>query len=499
MHSDGSAAGGSINFTSNGTYAPTQKYPPTQPSPALVSSENCQNVQMANSPMMSGIPPASPSNVQAASGGSTVVFNAAGVLPGSAANFANVDVDVTVMAYAQWLSEMKQQATNARFQQKAELELMREAMSVNTAELNDFKRQYSGAVQQLQSQVSEVRTRLQDVVAESAAQTRQRSETEIHHKGLLDGLNEALNTRSTHLDSGRRTVSENVERIKDEVSQLASIARQAEQDIAGLRKAVGGGQEQTIMKFGEVEQALNVFRNGFTTMRKELSDTKHDWKKGQDLLGQAISTLSQDFADFQKHSNTVSNKLQSDVSLWEETGRQVRDRGNRTEAQLAGLQQSVYDTANEMILIRGDGSEDRRTGARPTSSGALAQRRTSSPSAPARPFGVDVVGPGTTVAGGGQANAKAMEPSAPGMLGGNRCGSSSALDIEAFSRPLSPLQDPRLARSVQKRVENGYTAAVPTAMPPQGGIPMQLGATQVRSPYGFSRSPSPSQRQVLLH
>merc|ERR1711966_301363 len=84
----------------------------------------------------------------------------------------------------------------------------------------------------------------------------------------------------------------------------------------------------------------------------ELTDTREDWKKSQDLLGQAISTLSQDLADFQKHASTVMNKLQSDAYHFEELGRDNKERMGRIEAQLNGIQQSVYSTTNELILLQ---------------------------------------------------------------------------------------------------------------------------------------------------
>merc|ERR1719159_782289 len=124
-----------------------------------------------------------------------------------------------------------------------------------------------------------------------------------------------------------------------------------------MRKALGSSHEQTIGKFSEVDKAMSLFHGSVNTVRSELQETKQDWKRGQDLLGQAISTLSQDLADFQKHASTVMNKLQSDVYLLEETGRDERERIARIEAQLSGVQQNLYSTANEVILMKSENAE----------------------------------------------------------------------------------------------------------------------------------------------
>merc|ERR1719310_1304108 len=261
------------------------------------------------------------------------------------------DVDVTVMAYAQWLSEMKQQATNARYQQQAELDLMRDAINANNGELVDFKRHSSQVVQQLQGQVTELRARLSDAFAEMAQQSRQRTEVEQRTGNAIGGLQQALNTRQMDLDSNRRSLAEQLERLSTEVESKMQLL---EGEVGNIKRALGSGQEQTIMKFSEVDKAMSIFHQNINGARQELTDTREDWKKSQDLLGQAISTLSQDLADFQKHASTVMNKLQSDAYHFEEMGRDNKERMGRIEAQLTGMQQIVYNTSNELILMKDD-------------------------------------------------------------------------------------------------------------------------------------------------
>lgn len=261
------------------------------------------------------------------------------------------DVDVTVMAYAQWISEMKQQATNARYQHQAELDLMRDAINANNGELVDFKRHSSSVVQQLQSQVTELRAKLSDTVAELSQLARQRAENEKVTAVAITELREAVGNRQMEVDTGRRGMADQLERLRSEVDNRM---RHVEGDMSSLKKAVSGGQEQTIMKFGEVDKAMSMFHGTLGTSRQELTDTQDDWKKSQELMGKAISTLSQDMADFHKHTSTVLNKLQSDVYHLEEVGRETKDRLHRSEAQVTGMQQSMYNTANELILLRSD-------------------------------------------------------------------------------------------------------------------------------------------------
>lgn len=259
------------------------------------------------------------------------------------------DVDVTVMAYAQWLSEMKQQASNSRYQQQAELDLMRDAINANNGELVDFKRHSSQVVQQLQVQVTELRAKLSESFAELAQQSRQKVETDQRTENSISELHKQVQALSGRHQTTHADHASLIEKFTAEVgTKLTGLDR----EVADQKRALASNQEQTVMKFGEVDKAMSIFLSNINGSRQELADTKEDWKKSQNLLGQAIQTLSQDLANFQKHASTVMNKLQSDSYQLEELGRQSKERSTKIEAQLVGLQQNVYTTTNDLILLK---------------------------------------------------------------------------------------------------------------------------------------------------
>lgn len=272
------------------------------------------------------------------------------------------DVDVTVMAYAQWLSEMKQSAKNSQYQQQAELDLMRDAVNANNNELIDFKRHSSTIQQQLQGQVTELREQMSEALKEISGIQRQRNDIEVRCTTEINNIRDALNVRQAEMDAIRRSQADQISQLHSSVLQVESKFQQNESDMSNLKKALASSQDQTIGKFSEVDKAMSLFHGSVHTVRSELQETKQDWKKGQDLLGQAISTLSQDLADFQKHMNTVMNKLQSDVYKLEEQDRSSKERMNRIESQMSGMQQNLYSTANDVILMKnGPAEETRRT------------------------------------------------------------------------------------------------------------------------------------------
>jgi len=401
------------------------------------------------------------------------------------------DVDVTVMAYAQWLSEMKQQATNARYQQKAELDLMRDAISANGGELMDFKRHSSHVVQQLQSQVAELRSKLSDLFTEISQQSRQHSECEQRTNSAISGLQDALNMKQSSMDSGRRSLAEHVDRLQADVSQVTSDLHILQGEAANIRKTVVGSQEQTIMKFGEVDQAMSLLQGHISGVRQELVETKQDWKKGQDLLGQAIGTLSQDLADFQKHMSTIINKLQSDVYHMEEKTRGDQDRMARVEAQLSGLHESVLNTTNEMILLKGDNLESQGASAAQMESSELCEVPICRAGSPKRAEQDDGVGsrsthmqassssnphPVTSSQGTWSLTRHTSMPGRPGTFPGPTWHSGSGMSIVGSLHVAPPGTGSSL----------GMT---PPTVPPGRPVP---------GPSGVRRSMTPSPSQVMM-
>jgi len=342
------------------------------------------------------------------------------------------DVDLTVMAYAQWLSEMKQQASSARYNQQAELDVIRDAIGQNTSEIGEFKRHSSMVVKQLQAQVSELRAKLGDALSDLSQLTRQRQEAEQRTGHNLSGLRDDVQSQQTQLDTSRRTLAVHVDKLQADVTRVTSALQQLDGDVDSMRKALGSSQEQTVLKFGEVDQAMSMFHGSVASLRQDLADTKQDWSRGQDLLGQAISTMSQDLADFQKHTTTVTNKLQSDMHLADSHKQEDKDRLSRAEAQISGVATNLYHTANELIMLKSDAS---LLEASTSQAGSVSRQRSAGGSALPKPS----ASPPALAAGSGVVPAAEREPSQSACrMGQARLGPPNG----APSLQTGPLQGP---------------------------------------------------------
>ncbi|CAJ1386681.1 unnamed protein product [Effrenium voratum] len=161
------------------------------------------------------------------------------------------DVDATVLAYAQWLSELQSQASDVRCHQQAELDVLREAVSAQSSELSEFKRHCAQLIQQLQGQVSELRSKL----------------------GERAGVG-AIGASEDSFGLGLASLSEG--------SPALGLKATASLEISKLHRSLGVVQEQTLLKFGEVDQAMNILHGNCTNLHKELQGSRGDWKKSQE-------------------------------------------------------------------------------------------------------------------------------------------------------------------------------------------------------------------------
>lgn len=264
------------------------------------------------------------------------------------------DVDSTVLAYAQWLSELQQHANQAKYHQKAELEVLRESVSAQNVELNDFKRHCMGSIQQIQQQVSDLKLTMADLqrsVSEMKIQvpTYQKSVevktnlTELQDLGLGDPFSEGSPARSVPNSAARSSAGL-------EISKLYRIIREV--------------QEMTLAKFGEVDEAMKILHGHSNALQKDLQGSHADWKKSQELLSQAVAGLSQDLGDFRQHVSSTTQKSQTEILQLQE-GQQVdAECLSRLELQVSALHQTVQANTNDLILLRGERGE---RGERPVS------------------------------------------------------------------------------------------------------------------------------------
>lgn len=239
------------------------------------------------------------------------------------------------MAYAQWLSELQQQASQSRNSQRAELDVLRDSIAAQGGELAEFKRHSMTVVQHLQNQVAELRERVAELV-----EMKPRAARDLYgFGGASDGGSPPA--RSILRDEGHRPQGT------------------VQQQISTLIAALNSVQEQTLMKFGEVDQAMNILHANCAAMQQNM---------------QAVDKISQ---DLRKEVADFGEKSASEMDHLKELRKVEAERLHRTEVQIATLQKNMQSASNKIAAL----SSSR--GVSPLGRGTSPQRRAATPSQPA--------------------------------------------------------------------------------------------------------------------
>merc|ERR1719359_2657783 len=85
------------------------------------------------------------------------------------------EVDATMQAFAQWLSEMKARSNSSLAQMLAEMGIIRDGITKECTELTEFKRQSISNQQQMSSQLTDLREKLSSAFNEITSLVKQKS------------------------------------------------------------------------------------------------------------------------------------------------------------------------------------------------------------------------------------------------------------------------------------------------------------------------------------
>jgi hypothetical protein len=147
---------------------------------------------------------------------------------------SQLNLDVTVLAFAQWVSEMKTRQNNSNHQMQAEMSIIRNAITSNNTELGDFKRHSAAIQQQMQSEINEIREKLGTVFMEITSAVRNNAavdqetrlkiqslhEQAVRNETAFAQLADAADQSQSKLRNAVLDMQHSSERMRDELSSL---------------------------------------------------------------------------------------------------------------------------------------------------------------------------------------------------------------------------------------------------------------------------------------
>merc|ERR1719515_647903 len=147
-----------------------------------------------------------------------------------------LDLDVTVLAFAQWVSEMKTRQHNSQHQMQAEMSIIRNAIATNNTDLADFKRHSASIQQQMQSEISEIRESLSNVFMEITAAVRNNASADQDIKLKIQSLNEQAVRNETAFAQLADAADQSQSKLRNAVQEMQNSSERMREELVGLTR-----------------------------------------------------------------------------------------------------------------------------------------------------------------------------------------------------------------------------------------------------------------------
>jgi len=225
------------------------------------------------------------------------------------------DLDVTVLAFAQWLSEMRSRSNSSLQQMLAEMGIIRTGITSNNTDLTDFKRNTATVQQQMQSQISDLRDKLTDAYTEIANMKRGKSafEQEVHAE--YQSLAEQLQLKTVELETLKKAYAHTHQQLQQQILQLQNEVTELRLRGDDAHRQTHLTYEQNVNKVSEVEMAAQYASNEMRRVRSDHDQAISGLAENMNRWNEALRDLAKEFHDFQKTMSANHQRVQS--GLWE--------------------------------------------------------------------------------------------------------------------------------------------------------------------------------------
>lgn len=253
------------------------------------------------------------------------------------------EVDATMQAFSQWLSEMKARSNSSLQQVMAEMGIIRDGITANSTDLTEYKRHSISIQQQMQSQLTDLREKLTSAFGEITSLVKQKTTTDQELLGEINALQQQLSMKTAELEALKKSYSSTHQQLQNSLIQIQGSLQTTSGEIQSTKKQAAVVHEGAQNKMSQIENTLGRLRSTMEASGRE--GTSHAMIIQEDIakLHEALTALSADFFDHKRLTLQVQNKLTSQVSQLEDTRRrsqQVLDEAGASAKTLGMSQQS---------------------------------------------------------------------------------------------------------------------------------------------------------------
>merc|ERR1719482_454912 len=251
------------------------------------------------------------------------------------------DLDVTVLAFAQWLSDMRSRSTASVQQMLAEMGIIRNGITSNNADLVEFKRNTATVQQQMQSQIIDLRDKLTDAYSEIANMKKSKAQFEQELTANYTSLAEQFHFRSMEQETLKKAYSQTHQQLQDQILSVQQEIHEMKSKFDDQHRMEFVNNEQQHSRVAELDLNSQYVSNELKRMRQDYDAAIATTTAGIQKWNDTVRDLRRDFDDLKRLQAQSHQKLQGQV--WDVQhdqrdtgGRDQGGRGSRQAAPVAG-------------------------------------------------------------------------------------------------------------------------------------------------------------------
>jgi len=225
------------------------------------------------------------------------------------------DLDVTVLAFAQWLSEMRSNSKTSLQQMLAEMGIIRNGITSNNTDLTEFKRNTATVQQQMQSQISDLRDKLTDAYTEIANMKKTKSQFEQEVHAEYQSMAEQFQFKTLEQETMKKAYAQTHQQLQQQIIHMQTEVNEVRMRGDDAYRQSHATNELHSGKVGEVEMATQYASTEMKRLRGDHDQAISNLAENMNKWNETLRDLSKEFHDFQKVMNINQQRIQS--SIWD--------------------------------------------------------------------------------------------------------------------------------------------------------------------------------------
>eukprot|EP00397_Hematodinium_sp_SG-2012_P040581 GEMP01044494.1.p1 GENE.GEMP01044494.1~~GEMP01044494.1.p1 ORF type:complete len:259 (+),score=60.77 GEMP01044494.1:170-946(+) len=241
-------------------------------------------------------------------------------VPGANANEG--EIDVTMQAFSNWLTEVKARSDNSLQQMLAEMGIIRDGITSNNTDLTEFKRHSTSIQQQMQSQLTDLREKLTSAFGELTSLVKHKTATDQELLSEIQSLQEQLSLKTAELDALKKSYSQTHQQLQNHLLQIQTQVQGTYGDIQAVKRHAQGIYDGSQTKFQSIEENLRRLEEILDEANRDNLQRGNTVQVGVTKVYEGLTSLSAEFFEHKKASSVSHTQLQSQTWMMEEAKHQ---------------------------------------------------------------------------------------------------------------------------------------------------------------------------------